>query len=122
MRTLHFAMMGVMSVAVLAVALGATHFLPLTAEAQHGHGAEPQSHFEAVAGMLELTADQRQALAAPFQEAFAAMQELHRLHDAIAAQLTDAQRDKLREMVHERMGEAFSTHAHHMSDHDGGQH
>jgi hypothetical protein len=70
------------------------------AAVQHGHAADPEAHFDELAAQLELTAAQQEALAGPFQEAFAAMQELHRLHDAIAAELTDEQMHKLAEMIH----------------------
>lgn len=77
--------------------------------AQHGHGQghgdamDPEAHFDKVASHLELTDAQRDKLREPFHEAFAAMQELHRLHGVIAAELTDDQKHALAQMIHEAM-------------------
>jgi hypothetical protein len=68
---------------------------------------DPEAHFHALAEHLELTPEQQQTLAEPFNEAFAAMQRLHQLHGEIAAELTDEQQAALAEMVHEMMGAAF---------------
>lgn len=121
MRNLHYAMMGVLAIAVIAVAVGVTQPMQLAAEAQHGQAIDEQSHFARLAELLELTDAQQAALAAPFAEAFAAMEALHRIHDSIAPQLTKEQRDKLAQMVHENLAASFTTHAHHMGGHGGGQ-
>ena len=130
MRTLQHAMMTLMLAAVPAVAVGAMQPWSLAAEAQHGqaadtqhgHAADPQAHFDEVAGRLELTAAQREALAEPFDEAFAAMQELHRLHDVIAAELTDGQKEKLAQMIHEMLGASFSAQQHGQRHHGERRH
>ncbi len=118
MKTLHRALMTGMLTAVLALAVGAMHPGSLVAEAQHGHGQhgtadDPQAHFDELAKHLELTADQREAITAPFTQAFAAMQELHRLHGVIAAELTPDQQQKLAKMMHEAMGNSMSAERHH---------
>jgi hypothetical protein len=74
---------------------------------QHGDMSDPEAHFRAVAERLALTAGQREVLAEPFTEAFAAMQRLHELHAAIAAELTDEQKATLATMMHEMMGHAL---------------
>ena len=122
MRTLHRAMMTVMLTAVLAVAVGAMHPWTLTAEAQHGEAADPRAHLDAVAERLELTDVQRETLEKPFHEAFAAMQELHRLHDVIAAELTDGQKEKLAHMIHEALGGSLSEQQHGQRHHGDGHH
>ena len=116
MRTLHRTMMIVMLAAILAVGVGAVPSWSFTAEAQHGHAAEPKTHFDEIAERLELTAAQRETLAEPFHEAMAAMQELHRLHDVIARDLTDEQKNKLAQMIHDVMGGSASKHG---RDHHG---
>ncbi|HEX9701075.1 MAG TPA: hypothetical protein VGD06_16605 [Acidobacteriota bacterium] len=129
MQTPHRATMIVMASAVLAAALGVMQPWNVAAEAQHGghagavqhgpdaavqhgHAADPQAHFDELARQLELTAAQQEALAGPFQEAFAAMQELHRLHDAIAAELSDEQTHKLAEMIHGMFAAGFAGQHH----------
>ncbi len=101
MRTHRRAMMTVMLAAILAVGVG---------EAQHGHSADPQDHFTDIAERLDLTAAQRETLEEPFREAMAAMRELHRLHDVIARDLTDEQKNKLAQMIHHAMGGSASKH------------
>jgi hypothetical protein len=110
MKTLHRAMMGVLMTGVLALGFGtfgpwagvleAQHGEP----AQHGHADSPMPPFEHVADALELTAAQRESLEQPFAEAVAAMQQLHHQHEVIAAQLTDAQKEKFATLVHQMMG------------------
>jgi len=113
MQTPHRATMIVMASAVLAAALGVMQPWNVAAEAQHGgHAADPQAHFDELARQLELTAAQQEALAGPFQEAFAVMQELHRLHDAIAAELSDEQTHKLAEMIHGMFAAGFAGQHH----------
>ncbi len=120
MRNLHRAMMGVTFVGALAVSVAMIQPWAVAAVAQHGHGTEaqhgeaanPEDHFSMFAAELELSAEQQHALAEPFSEAFAAMQQLHHLHEVIAEQLTDAQQEKFAEMVHERMGASMSGHGH----------
>lgn len=94
MRTLHRTTMAVMLAAIFAVGVG---------EAQHGHSADPSDHFTAVAEGLDLTAAQRETLEEPLREMMAAMQELHRLHDVIARDLTDEQKNKFAQMFHDAM-------------------
>ena len=120
MRTLHRAMMGVTLAALLLFAVGAIHpWSPALAQhghegaTQHGHdgaaqheATSPQDHFHAMLEHLELTEAQHEVLAEPFQEAFAAMQELHRLHEVIVAELTEEQQKTLAEMVHSMLGAA----------------
>lgn len=79
---------------------------------QHGQAPDPQAHFQKVAERLELTAAQREKLAEPFQKAFAAMTELHRQHSLIEAELTEAQKSELSEMIHEVLGSAHESGAH----------
>ncbi len=112
MKTLHYAMMTVMLTAVLAVAVGAMYPWTPAAGAQQGEAADPRAHIDKVAERLELTDAQRETLEKPFHEVFAAMQELHRLHDVIAAELTDGQMAKLALMIHEGLGELVSNQQH----------
>ncbi len=127
MKTLHHAMMGVTMIAILAAAAGVIHPWATTAEAQHSasrqHGEvdDPQEHFAALADMLTLTAAQREALQAPFAEAFAAMQQLHQLHDVIAAELTDEQSEVFGNMIHKAMAEQMGHHED-QADHRGHSH
>lgn len=123
MRTLHRALIAVALTAVVVAGLGALEPWNHAALAQHGQpqhegAGDSQDHFDVVATRLELTSDQRQALAGTFEEAMAAMQELHRLHDVIAAQLNDGQKEKLAELMHEAMG-GSTTHQSHR-DHGHG--
>jgi len=120
MKQLHYTMMGVMLVAVLTMALGVTQ--PWiesaeaqhgdAAEAQHGHGAGVQEQFDAFAAHLGLSAEQEESISAPFHEGFNALQNLHRLHGMIAAELTDEQQGQFAEMLHEMMGASFAVTAH----------
>lgn len=124
MRTLHRVMMAGVLALALAVAAGALYPLVPAAEAQHGaqrHGqaADPDAHFNEVAARLQLTDAQRTALAEPLSQAFAAMQQLHALHETIAAELTDAQKEELAKMMHEGM-EGASMHGRH--GHGEGRH
>jgi hypothetical protein len=121
MRNLHRALMGVTFVAVLAVSVTMIQPWALAAVTQHGDGAGaqhghqaagPEDHFSAMAAELELSAEQQHALAEPFAEAFAAMEQLQHLHEVIAEQLTEAQQEKFAEMVHVMMGAAMSGHGH----------
>lgn len=113
MRTLHYALTGLMLVAVVAISAGAVQPWMSTALAQHGNGgaaqhgqaADAEAHFAAVAEQLGLSAAQQAALATPFEQGMTAMQELHRVHEAIVAELTDEQAQKFAQMVHEMMGE-----------------
>lgn len=111
MRTLHRAMMGVMMVAILAAAAGVIQPWTQTADAQHGgqHDAavaamDPQEMFEAWATELELSATQREALTAPFNDGFAALGKLHRLHSVILYELNDVQKEEFGHMLHQMMG------------------
>ena len=115
MQTLHRALMGLTLAAVLAAGLGTVGIFGQAAVAQHGqHDQQGQ-------------ADQRETLAGPLREAFAAMQELHRLHGVIAAELTEEQQAKMNEMVHGMMGAGMAgdhavTHDNDGEHHDGGHH
>jgi len=72
---------------------------------------DPQAHFEHVAAQLSLTAEQRDALAEPVGKILAAVQEIHRLHEAIAAALTEEQKTALRVMLHKSLpGHAGGEH------------
>lgn len=125
MKALHNTLMTVTLVAIVALAVGTLHPWSPAAEAQHHqarpHQApDPQAHFDHFAEKLSLTAEQREALAEPFAQADAALRELHRLHELIAAELTEEQRTALAEMLHGAMdGRMGSTH-HRPSHHDGG--
>ena len=120
MRALHHTMMGVGMFAVLAISVVAIQPWIAAAEAQHSHASgaqddhatEAQDHFHALVGQLDLTEDQQHSLAEPFQEAFAAMQKLHQLHEVIATELTDEQKNKLAQMIHEMLGASFAEQMH----------
>lgn len=120
MRNLHRALMGVTFVAVIAVSVAMIQPWALAAVPQHGHGVEaqhgeaanPEDHFSMFAAELELSAEQQHALAEPFSEAFAAMQQLQHLHEVIAEQLTDGQQEKFAALIHEMMGASMSGHGH----------
>lgn len=80
---------------------------------QHGHGSvTPEEHYQVIVDRLGLSPEQRETLAGPFQEAFDALEELHRLHDVIAAQLNEDQKKALAEMIHGMLGGAPSAHEH----------
>jgi Spy/CpxP family protein refolding chaperone len=83
----------------LAAALWAQHGLGHGLGLGHGQRSDPEAHFQKVSDRLELTEAQREKLENPFHDAFAAILELHRLHDEIAAELTDEQKPELGEMV-----------------------
>ena len=122
MKTVHQALMGITLVGALAVSLG--FVLPhghgaLHAEAQHGsaqgqhgHAMSIQDQFEAFATHLELTEEQKEAVAAPFQEGMMALENLHRLHSMIAAELTEEQQHQFAEMVHGMVGASFTGQGH----------
>lgn len=93
MKTLHTVLLSTMLVAVLALAVGAFQPWGLAAEALHGSA-------------------QHESLTEPFHAAFAAMQELHRLHDVIAAELTESQQHHLARMTHEMMCGGMSEREH----------
>lgn len=112
MKQLHYAMMGVMLVAVLALALGVTQPLMNVAEAQHGHGAGVQEQFDTFATHLELSAEQKEAISAPFHEGFNALQNLHRLHGMIDDELSEAQQEQFATMLHEMLGASFAGNGH----------
>jgi hypothetical protein len=131
MKTLHNTLLGIGLVAVFAIAVVSIQPLIAVAEAQHtptaeardsrpaaaqhphdgdgqhGQASEAAEHFHALVDQLALSEQQQHALAEPFQEAFAAMQKLHRLHDVIAEELTSEQREKLAAMIHEMLGASF---------------
>jgi len=95
--------------------------LPQHGQMQAGQADDPEAHFAKFVEHLELTDTQRDALAGPFQEAFAAMQELHRLHGVIAAELSDEQKEKVAQMMHQAMGGGM--HMEHEGMHgEGGMH
>ena len=119
MRILGRTIMTVMLAAVVALAVGVHQPWSLTAEAQHGQTDDPEAHFNNIAERLELTAAQRETLAEPFREMFAAMQQLHRLHDVIAADLSDEQKAKLARMIHEAL-DGSMPHEGHGKRHQGG--
>ncbi len=120
MRNLHRAMMGVTLVAILALSVAMIQPWALAAVPQHGHGGEaqhgeaasPEDHLSAIAAHLELSAEQQHALAEPFLEMVAAVQQLQHLHVVIAEQLTDGQQEKFAEMFHEMLGASMSAHGH----------
>ena len=135
MRALHRAMTSVTLAALLVFAVGAIHpWSPALAPhghegtTQHGHdgaaqheATSPEDHFHAMLEHLELTEAQHEVLAAPFKEVFAAMQELHRLHEVIVAELTEEQQETLAEMVHSMLG-ASRTDRHSEDAHGGVRH
>lgn len=89
----------------IAAAVSSLALLSSASEPQHhGHGSGDVSHFERVSERLELTEAQRQTLRGPFEDAFDTLQELHRLHEVIDAELTDSQKKELAGMVHEMLG------------------
>ncbi len=121
MRMIHRALMGGAIATGLVFAVGAIHpghaVLAQHGNAQHGHdgamqheAASLEEHFHAMIEHLELTEAQHTTLAEPLHDAYAAMQELHRLHDVIAAELTEEQQKRLAEMVHSMMGSAGGGH------------
>ena len=120
MRALHNTMMGFGLAVVLAVSLGAIQPWTPVAEAQHGqhadaqHGqmTDAQEHFHMFAEQLELSDEQQHAIAEPFHEASTAMETLHHTHDAIVEHLTDEQKQKMTEMIHEMLGASFAGQAH----------
>lgn len=81
--------------------------------AQHGHAQAQDSHFAEIAERLELSADQRETLTEPFHEAFAAFEQLHRLHDVIASELTEEQKSKLSALIRDAVGERHHGEARH---------
>ncbi|HXV63621.1 MAG TPA: hypothetical protein VEK15_23170 [Vicinamibacteria bacterium] len=119
MKTRRQVMMTGMATTALAVGVGSLHSLGLTAEAQQGHMSDPQAHFDKIAERLALTASQRESLAQPFHQAFAAMEELHRLHDVIAAELSEEQKGQLREMIHAMLSHSPSEGHDHARDPHG---
>ena len=122
MRKMPRAIMAAMLAVVVAFAVGALQPWSLTAEAQHGQADDPQAHFNQIAERLELTVAQRETLAKPFSEAFAAMQQLHRLHDVIAADLSDEQKAKLARMIHEALDGSMPHEGHGKRHHSGAHH
>ena len=114
--------MTVILASVLALAVGTVQPWSLTAAAQHGQGDDQQAHFNAIAERLELTVAQQETLAEPFLEAFEAMQQLHRLHDVIAAHLTEDQKDSLAQMIHDALGGRSSHEPHGQGHHDEDRH
>ena len=111
-------MTGMATTAALAAGVGSLYSSSPTLGAQHGH-SDPQAHFDKVAERLSLTASQREKLAQPFHQAFAAMEELHRLHEVIAAELTEEQKGQLREMIHTMLSHSPSEGHDHARDANG---
>jgi len=58
----------------------------------HPQTHDPQAHVDRMVEHLSLTDGQRDALAEPLAQLVTALQELHRLHEAIATELTDQQK------------------------------
>lgn len=106
MRTLHRALMGLTLMGILCV--GAGFLVPggATAIAQHGHAAqaEAQEHFDAMVAELGLSDGQRAAIAPLFGRGFMLMTELQEIHRAMAAEMTEEQREKFAGMMHHMMG------------------
>lgn len=124
MKILHCPLMGALTLGLLAVAAGFLTTADHTAIAQHGHGAqaetqaEAQAHFDNLVKELELTTEQRAAIAPSFGRAFALMQELHGLHETMAAEMTEAQRAKFEAMMRHALGGATSeAHPHGAAQH-----
>ncbi len=131
MQTLHRALMGIALAAVVAAGLGTAGFYGHAALAQHGQHGQNQAdsgaaglaeHFHRMLDELALTSEQREKLAEPLGQAFAAMQELHRLHGVIAAELDEEQVAKLNEMVHGMMGAGMASDDHDAEPHGGHPH
>ena len=126
MKTLHRVLMTGMLAALLAVGVGAVNPSLVTAEAQHGQAGhhamttDAEAHFGQLAERLELTPEQRDSLRGTFDEAFAVMQEMHRLHGVIEAGLTSDQNTKFMDMMHEMMGGSMSHESMGQPLHDGG--
>jgi hypothetical protein len=112
MKNLHNAMRGIALAAVLAVSLGFAYPSTPVAEAQHGHGMGMQEQFDAFSSHLELTDHQIEAVAAPFQEGLAALENLHRLHGLIMAELSEEQQQQYTEMVQDMVGSSFTGQSH----------
>lgn len=106
MRTLHQTLMGLTLVGLLCA--GAGFLIPggATATAQHGHPAQPeaQAHFDAMVEQLELSDDQRAAIAPLFGRGYTLMLELHEIHASMAAEMNEEQRERFAQMVHDMLG------------------
>ena len=110
--------------AVLAATVGSMHaskFTPESQQPQQTEATDPESYFDEVVQRLELTADQQQALEVPLQQVIVAMEELQRLHDVIATELTDTQQGKLAHVFHEVLGGSLGEQLH-GGDHGQGHH
>ena len=106
MRTLHQALMGMTLIALLAAGAGFLHQGGQTAIAQHGHAeqAEAQAYFDAMVQELELSDEQRAALAPLFGRGYSLMLELHQVHAAMAEEMNELQRERFAPMVHDMLG------------------
>ena len=71
-----------------------------------------EEQFDAFSAALELTADQKEAIADPFHEGLGALQNLQRLHDMILSELSEEQQQQYVEMVHGMLGASFSAEGH----------
>ncbi|HSF15776.1 MAG TPA: hypothetical protein VLK65_09490 [Vicinamibacteria bacterium] len=118
MKTRRQVMMTGMATAALAAGVGSLQASSLVLGPQHGH-SDPEAHFDKVAERLSLTTAQREKLVQPFHQAFAAMEELHRLHEVIAAELTEEQKGQLREMIHTMLSHSPSEGHDHARDPHG---
>jgi len=115
--------MGITMIGVLTLGVG--FLLPGGEEAiaQHGHGnAEAQDHFDAFVEQLELSDDQRAAIAPSFGRAYGLMAEMRQLHEAIAAELTEEQRAEFGHMAHEMMRGSMAEGMHGEGMHEGEMH
>ena len=122
MRKLHRTLMIILPAAVLAVGAVVVQPWGFAAHAQHGEFDDPQAHFEEIAQRLELSTAQRDTLSDAFYQAFSLMEEFHRLHEEIAAELTTEQQQKLGHMMHEAMGGSVLHQRHGESHHRGIHH
>ena len=122
MKSLHRALMGVALIVLLAISLGFAQPWMAAAEAQHGHGLGVEEQFDAFATHLELTDAQKEVMAAPFREGLAALENIHRLHGLIVAELTDEQAEQFAEMVHQMVGASFAGESRGDEGHGGDHH
>jgi hypothetical protein len=122
MRTLHNTLMGLTLGALLLA--GAGLLIPGTPQAlaQHGHTeqAEAQAHFDAMVEQLELSDEQRAAIAPLFGRGYSLMLELHQIHAAMAAEMTGAQREQFADMMQHMLGGSMEALHEDGAMHEGG--
>jgi hypothetical protein len=124
MRTPHRSLMTLTLAAGLAVAGAALHAWSSSAQnthqQQHVQPADPQAHIDRVVEHLSLTDAQREALADPLARLRDTLDEVHRLHEAIAAELTAEQKAALADAIHNGMAGHMGTGHPRPAHHGGG--